>query len=216
MMITQGVVFDLDGTLADSLADIRLAANDVLRHFDCPEYSLEEYNFLVGDGARILFERAIPVEQHSEALISACMADFKTRYATQWRQHTCLYDGIDELLGEIVQREWRLGILSNKPHDFTVEIVSHLLGKYPFDPFFGKREGVAAKPDPVSLLEIATLWNVEPAQILYVGDTNTDMQTGTAAGAITIGVTWGFRPESELRASGADRIATRPLDVLPA
>jgi phosphoglycolate phosphatase len=217
-MNVSAVIFDLDGTLLDTLADLAETTNAVLTGFGFPSFPLEDYKFLVGDGVRVLFQRAIPAESldspDSEKVLDKCVEAFNVEYATRWDRTSGLYPGIAEMLDELTLRRIPMGILSNKPQAFTEHCVRKLLGDWSFFPVFGQREGVPRKPDPAGVAETLQHWNLAPTQCLYVGDTNTDMQTGRSAGCVTIGVTWGFRPQSELLDAGAHYIIERPSELL--
>ena len=217
-MSVSAVIFDLDGTLLDTLADLAETTNVVLAGFGFPSFPHEDYRFLVGDGVRVLFQRAIPAGvlelPDSEKVLDKCVEAFNIEYATRWDRTSGLYPGIAEMLDGLSSRRIPMGILSNKPQAFTEQCVRKLLSGWHFSPIFGQREGVPRKPDPAGVTEILQHWDLTPAQCLYVGDTNTDMQTGRSAGCVTIGVTWGFRPRSELLDSGAQHIMDHPSELL--
>lgn len=222
-MIGTAIIFDLDGTLLDTLTDLAETTNAVLAKFDLPSHSIDAYRFLVGDGVRVLMERAIPANRHgdsvgSDNLVDACVEEFHQEYAGRWARQSGPYPGIAELLDSLTERGFPLGVLSNKPQAFTVQCVETLLANWKFSSVLGQRDGISKKPDPIGVTEMLQTWNLPPQQCLYVGDTNTDMQTGRNAGCITIGVTWGFRPRKELEQAGADHIIDQPqqlLDYLP-
>ena len=204
MLNYKAVIFDLDGTLIDSLADIATAVNRVLKTEAFPQQPLEAFRTLVGDGVLTLFKRAVPRESRdNEAILQRCVAQFKSEYEQCWHEQSHLYDGIAELLDNLNARNLPLGILSNKPHAFTVKCAEHFLAPWPFAMVLGQREGIAHKPHPAGALEIASAFHLEPAQCLYVGDSSVDMQTGVAAGMFPLGVAWGFRTREELEAHGA-------------
>lgn len=218
-MIGSAVIFDLDGTLLDTLKDLAETTNEVLAKFGCPAHAIGEYRFLVGDGVRVLMERAVPQNRQGESigsksLLDACVDQFHVEYAQRWSRQSGPYAGIAELLDSLTDRQIRLGILSNKPQAFTVQCVETLLAGWQFSVVRGQREGVPKKPDPIGVIETLAQWNLQPQQCLYVGDTNTDMQTGRRAGCITIGVTWGFRPRRELEEAGANHIIDHPHQLL--
>lgn len=210
----RAVVFDLDGTLLDTLEDIGSAANRVLAAHGAPQHAIDDFRSFIGEGVRILFERALPAARRDADTITACVAGFRSEYAESWNRTTRRYDGVPQLLDTLADRDIRLSVLSNKPHAFTCQCVQELLSDWTFDLVLGQREGIATKPDPVGALEIAAFLKLPPVECLYVGDTGVDMQTAVAAGMMPIGVLWGFRDADELKAAGARELVAHPLDVL--
>lgn len=209
------LLFDLDGTLVDSLQDIAESMNAVLARWECPTHPVEAYNTFVGDGMLRLAERVLPEEiRNQPKKLSACVADMKTEYADRWRCNSRPYPGIPALLNRCASNRIRLGILSNKPEPFTKEMVSHFFPDIPFATVRGARKGVPVKPDPTAALEIQHDWSTLPESIAYVGDTDTDMKTGRSAGFFTVGVSWGFRTPEELKACGAHCIIDTPSELV--
>lgn len=208
-----GVLFDLDGTLLDTLQDIGDAMNRALAARGFPVHPIEAYKMFVGDGARRLAERAAPADHRHPDTVTALLAAYREEYRDAWNVATRPYEGIAEMLDALSHRDLRLGILSNKPHRETVKCACHYFPKDRFTVVLGQREHVARKPDPSGALEAAHALGVEPRRILYVGDTATDMETARAAGMFPLGVTWGFRPESELIAHGAQVIIRHPGEL---
>ena len=197
------VLFDLDGTLLDTLRDIGEACNRVLTERGYPPHPIEAYRYLVGDGARVLWQRALPAGQRDDATLEACLTDYIAEYARGWNVHTQPYEGVAEMLDAIVDRGMNLAVLSNKPHPFTVQCVDTFLARWQFHAVRGQSDTFPRKPDPASALDVARQLGTTPGRILYVGDTGTDMQTATAAGMFAVGVLWGFRERDELAANGA-------------
>lgn len=210
----EAVVFDLDGTLVDSLRDLADSANAALARFGYPEHPLSSYRAFVGEGARLLMERALPGERRDPGTIDALVGAMLEDYSLRREATTVLYRGIAELLDELRDRGLALAILSNKPHDHTLAIAASLLGAWPFATVRGSRPEVPRKPDPTGALAIASELGVEPGRCLYLGDTGIDMVTATAAGMYPVGVLWGFRDAEELRASGARRLLAHPAELL--
>lgn len=200
------VIFDLDGTLLDSLEDIANAANQVLTDLNKPTYSIDEYNYLVGDGVGMLFQRALPECEADPELKQRCMKQFEAAYSRCWHNCSKPYEGIMELLKILQARSLSLSVLSNKPDAFTKVCVEHFFGEFQFAHILGHSDRFPRKPDPSSAKWMANQLGVPNDRIAYVGDTNTDMKTAVGAGFCAIGVTWGFRPESELVANGAQSI----------
>jgi phosphoglycolate phosphatase len=213
-MTIGAVLFDLDGTLVDSLGDLGSSMNIVLEKLGCPTHSLSSYRTFVGDGVEMLARRALPADRRDPATISAAVATMREVYGARFLEHTRPYPGIPELLDSLHARAFRLAVLSNKPHDLTVALVSALFGRWPLAPVFGERAGVPRKPDPAAALEVAHLLGLQCPRVLYLGDTPTDMATARAAGMPAVGVSWGFRDAGELRAAGADAVVHSPSEVL--
>ena len=209
-----GVIFDLDGTLLDTLRDIAQAANNVLRKFGYPDQPIDAYRYFVGNGVRVLFQRALPEQHRDPATVDACAVAFRETYSRLWNVHTRPYAGVDELLRSIVAIPLSMAVLSNKPHAFTELCVAEYLPKYDFRVVLGQREGVPQKPDPTGALEIAAQLGLPPNRIVFVGDTAVDMQTAIAAGMLPVGVRWGFRPERELIEAGAQSVLGEPAELL--
>lgn len=210
-----GAIFDLDGTLLDSLTDIANSANDVLQQLGYEPHPLSAYATLVGDGVRVLFERALGTDSaDDDALIEKCMSLFNEIYADRCIQASRLYPGIESLIDSLNDRGLALAVLSNKPDRFTKLIVKHYLGDSKFRVVLGQREGIPRKPDPVAVFEIARALDMSPDCIAYIGDTNTDMLTARNAGCLAIGVTWGFRSREELLECGAALLADDADELL--
>ena len=213
-MQVKAVLFDLDGTLLDTLEDHARAANRVLQSRGFQPHDVDVYRYFIGDGVKMLVTRALPKEQRKEAVIDACVAEFREDYGRNSMVKTIPYKGIPELLDKLGARKLKLAILSNKPHDLTGRIVAELLPDRNFSAVFGQRDNVPRKPDPSGALEIAHLLNIPPAAFLYVGDSAVDMKTAIAAGMFPVGVLWGFRPMRELQKNGAKALSERPADIM--
>ena len=213
-MTYSAIVFDLDGTLLDSLADLAEAANTVLAGQGLPVHPIDAYRFFVGSGVTKLFERTIPPARIGEELVARCVAQFREVYGQRWNVHTKPYDGVCDLLDALAARQIKMAVLSNKPHAFTELCVSEYFGDRIFDLVLGQRDDVPPKPDPAGAREIVQIFRIAPERFLYVGDTSTDMQTATRAGMFPMGVAWGFRPRAELQLHGANRIIEHPHELL--
>ncbi len=212
----KGVLFDLDGTLLDTLEDLASAVNAALAEDGLPVHPIDHYRYAVGEGAENLIRRSLPAGLPKvDEKVPELLARFKEIYADNLVVKTCLYPGIAELLDELVGRGIVLGILSNKPDTFTrVLVEGPLLDRWSFAFAMGQRPEWPRKPDPAPAREAARVMSLSPSEILYVGDTATDMKTAVAAGMYPLGVLWGFRGEEELRTSGAQSLIAHPSELL--
>jgi len=209
------VLFDLDGTLLDSLADLAAAGNHVLRSHGFADHPVDAYRHFVGNGIEILIRRILPIEQRdNDELATRILAEFRARYARAWNVRSHLYDGAMELLTELRRRELPMAVLSNKPEDFTLLCVEHYLAEIPFVAVCGVTDQRPRKPDPAGALEIAGRTGISPDCWVYLGDTATDMQTARGAGMFPVGALWGFRDADELRQAGAERIIGQPMALI--
>lgn len=207
------VIFDLDGTLLDSVADIADAGNHAMAAVGRPTFPVDRYNTLAGQGLPFLIEHALgPDHQH---LFDPAIAAHRAYYAKHSGTHTRPFPGIADMLDNLTQHGLKLAVLSNKPHNHTGPDVHHHFGTKRFAQVYGHRDGYKPKPDPASAMELTGALGTTPDRVAYVGDTAADMQTGKAAGFFTIGVTWGFRDREELQAHGADAIIDSPDALLP-
>lgn len=205
------VIFDLDGTLVDSLDDIAASTNHVLRELGRPTRSREEIARFVGDGARLLIARALG---DAPELEEDALRHFFERYLAHSLDRTRLYPGIDALLRELARREVPTAVLSNKPHQATVAVVEALFPEHLFVRVLGQRDAVPKKPDPAGALELRDAMGVDAADTFFVGDTAVDVETGIRAGMIPIGVAWGYRTPAQLEAAGARRVLRAPSELL--
>lgn len=218
------LIFDLDGTLADSIADIGVSTNQVLAAYGLKPHTLEQYKQFVGEGAENLIIRAFTaalggdwrsdVRPAFPAPVATLVEAYRVAYDALGHQHSTLYPGIDAMLDGVVASGRRMAVLSNKRDDFTKHLVQLKFSRWPFVDVRGEREGVPRKPDPIAAFELALELNVMPARIGFVGDTPIDMRTATNASMVPIGVTWGFRTEAELTAAGAKVVLHRPVELL--
>lgn len=210
----KAVIFDLDGTLADTITSIAYFANKALNKFDLCYIDIERYKYLVGNGAdelvrKMLFEHSA----YTAELFNNILNEYRKSYNENFLYKTTAYNGIVALLNDLKAHDFKLAVLSNKPNDTTQKVVKALFGDI-FDVCYGHVEGVPKKPDPKAALMIARELGVAPAECMYVGDTDTDMKTGKSAGMLTVGVLWGFRDFDELSQNGADIIVSKPKEIL--
>lgn len=211
-----GLIFDLDGTLVDSLPGISASLNHALATLGLPTHSLATVRGFVGDGLQMLIIRGLP-EGASAELIDETTAIFKTHYDTQWRDGTVIYPGIVELLGELQERGYPLAILSNKTHDFTTAIAEEIFPAIRFACVLGKRDDDSPlKPHPRGALDIAKALHREPSQCIIIGDSTVDFLTAQNADMRAISCTWGYHDIEKLRAAGASRFIHHPAELLTA
>lgn len=212
----RAIVFDLDGTLLDTLEDLGLSVNAVLKEHGYPEHSLQAYRYFIGDGIEALVKRALPpteAEKLGREQLHGLVEAAREEYRRRWADHTRVYPEIPELLDFLEERKIPKAIFSNKPHEFTVLTVQQLLGSWHFAEVQGAAAGLPRKPDPAGLLAIARELGVEPRQVVYLGDSRVDMQAATAAGMYPVGALWGFRDAAELKDGGAKMLARSPLQL---
>ncbi len=206
------VIFDLDGTLLDTLVDLAETCNEVLLHHNFPTHSTSAYKKFVGHGLRILMTQCTPAGTE-ERIIQRCCTMFTELYARNWKRNSCPYAGINDMLAALKTHGVMLAVLSNKPHDFTKLFVDEFFLPGQFSLIYGQREGFPKKPDPTVALEIASKFAVRPQETFFVGDSGVDIQTGRAAGMRTAGVSWGFRSIQELTENNADILVHNPLEL---
>ncbi|XQC06260.1 HAD family hydrolase [Arcobacter cryaerophilus gv. pseudocryaerophilus] len=206
------VIFDLDGTLLDSIEDIASSMNKVLESLQLPTHKIEDYKHFVGGGVDILVENAL--NNQSKEIKDEVIKRFKIEYDGKLHSKTLPYNGIYQLLDELKKLDINLAVLSNKPHEFTVSYVNHFFKNYNFKEIHGQKKDVPKKPDPKAALDIVKFLDSSCENTYFIGDTKIDMQTAKSANMTAIGVLWGFRDEKELRDFGADFIVSNPLEIL--
>lgn len=208
----KAVLFDLDGTLANSLSDLADSTNYALSEMGFPTHEREEYKYLVGDGIPKLIERALPVGEKTEENKKKCFDIFMERYKEHYHDKTVAYDGIPDMLSELKEGGLKIAVISNKAEEMAVKVVEKLFGGM-FDVVAGKREGFPTKPDPALTLEVIRELGAKPQECVLVGDSGMDMAASVNAGATGIGVLWGFRLEDELLKNGARYIVKSPAEI---
>jgi len=209
----QAVIFDLDGTLLDTLKDIAEAMNRALAALGLPTHEIGAYRQYVGEGATVLAQKVLPEGLRTEAMIKDLRELFIKDYRSNWNNHTRLYPGIAELLDELQKADIPTAVFSNKPHYFTEACVKTFLDRWPFKAVLGESESCPRKPAPDGALRIAKDLGLDPHSFLFVGDTKIDMITAQRAGMHPCGVLWGFRTKEELIANGAKSIIEHPLEL---
>jgi phosphoglycolate phosphatase len=211
-MTIQAVIFDLDGTLLNTIDDLADSMNAALDRMGYSGHTVDAYKVYVGDGVRALAERALPAG--AEGDVERCMDLMREEYSKRWSTKTRPYEGIPGLMQQLRGHGVPLAVLSNKPHRYTLLNIEQYFTAGTFDLVLGARDGVACKPDPAGALEIAKVIGVLPGDVLYVGDTDTDMQTAVAAGMMPVGALWGFRGREELVDAGARHLCEAPCEVV--
>lgn len=209
----RAIIFDLDGTLLDTLTDLAGAMNKALVELGCPPHAVEAYKRFVGDGVENEAKRCLPKDKLDAATVKRCVELASRNYDRCWMENTRPYPGIPEMLDDLARRKVRMAVLSNKPHEFTTVMVERLLGSWRFEAVLGAGPDVRIKPDPAGALRVARELDVPAAEFLYLGDTNTDMKTAVNAGMFALGALWGFRSARELLEAGARGFAEKPGDV---
>lgn len=211
----KAVIFDLDGTLVDSLADLSDSVNLMLESYGFPTHEVEKYRYFVGNGSKKLMERTLPRDKAASAeFVEEALAKYKAIYKEHLLEKTRPYNGVRELLAELKSRGIPLAVCTNKHNDAALTIVKILFAPGTFEEVLGDRPGFPKKPNPATPLEIASHLGVKPDEVAYLGDTSVDMETAVHAGFLPVGVLWGFRPEEELVKSGAKVLLKAPLELL--
>ncbi|MHC4122810.1 MAG: HAD family hydrolase [Planctomycetota bacterium] len=210
----KAILFDLDGTLLDTLADIANATNFALSELGFPTHPVDSFRYFVGDGIEQKAKRVLPKDCSQPQVLQKVMKLSEHFYRRHWADNTKPYPGIPELLSELRNRNIPMAILSNKPDEFTQLTANKLLAKGSFDIICGIKDGAVRKPDPATAIQIAEKLNIPPRQFIYLGDTDTDMATAVAAGMYPVGALWGFRTADELKSNGAKALLERPQQLL--
>jgi phosphoglycolate phosphatase len=210
----KAVLFDLDGTLLDTLEDIALSMNSALARAGYPAHPVAAYRAFVGEGITMLARRVLPEEHRDEAAVGQLVVEMLIEYGSHWADHTRPYPGIAEVLDELTRRDIRMAVLSNKMDRFAREIVAALLSRWTFAKVIGASDSIPPKPDPAGALLIARALDLRPEEILYLGDSHIDMKTAVQAGTFPVGALWGFQSAAELRAAGARVLIQKPGELL--
>jgi phosphoglycolate phosphatase len=208
------VVFDLDGTLINSLEDLADSANWMLLQHGYPTHPVDAYRYFVGDGMRKLIERILPLEERNDMRIEQCKAEFVAYYTIHMEDKTVVYPGMIELLKELKDRGLKIAVATNKVHIAVAPLMAKYFPGIRFDSMIGQREGIPVKPHPQIMYDILKETDCQPSETLHVGDTATDMQLAHSAGVTPVGVLWGYRPLEELQEAGAKFIIEKPEELL--
>jgi len=212
----QAVIFDLDGTLLDTLTDLANSGNEVLASRGLPTHPTDDYRRFIGNGMANLVQNIFPedIAPADGAETELILVEYRAAYDRHWQDTTDLFPGIADLLDSLSASNIPIGVVSNKSHDFTQKCVDAFLGRWKWAAVFGARERIPRKPDPTGALEAAQLMGAAPSDCYFVGDSDVDIFTAVNAAMNPIGVAWGFRPVEELIASGAAAVLDQPLDLL--
>ena len=209
----EAVVFDLDGTLIDSAADLGNAVNRVLAAHGFPKHQIPKYRMFIGDGAETMVKRALPEECRNEETVKKCLAEFLDDYYQNFDVDTVLYEGIADLLDTLSEKSIKLSILTNKPYEIAIKFLDSVLSHWEFDIVVGQKNGLPKKPDPAGAFLVSEKLGISNNKIAYLGDSGIDMKTAVSAGMLPIGVLWGFRGREELINNGAKYLINAPLEI---
>ncbi|MBI5723808.1 MAG: HAD family hydrolase [Planctomycetes bacterium] len=209
----KAVLFDLDGTLLDTIDDLSDSMNASLASLGLSGHGVKEYKIFVGEGIEHLAKRSLPENRRDPQTIKTLVAAMRKEYSQRWAAKTKPYDGIVELLADLAKKGLKLAVLSNKPDDFSKLMIRHYFPTTEFSAVAGHIPGGTKKPDPTGAIAIAESLHLRPAEFIYIGDTNTDMQTAVSAGMFPVGALWGFRSAGELTQSGAKVLIESPMQL---
>lgn len=210
----KGIIFDLDGTLVNSLEDIADAMNSVLQDLNYPTHSYENYQYFIGSGLRNLVSKALPITNNDDKHTESCYQLMIEKYGDNCTQKTKPYDGIIELLDHLISKNIKLSVFSNKSDVLTKRITTALFPNY-FDPVVGLSTEALKKPNPSEAIAISKSLGLKTEEIIFVGDSGIDMQTAIHAHMLAVGVSWGYRPKDELFAEGAKYVLDNPMELIP-
>ena len=212
-MSFKAVIFDLDGTLLNTLNDIVYSLNEVLKCHGFSTHSFDEYRYFVGNGAKTLIDRAVPKDT-SDLEKEEILDEYIKYYGEHQYDDTCVYEGMRELLLDLNELNVSISVLSNKPHNSTTQVIDHYYKGIKFDCVYGQRAGIPIKPDKTSALLISKSINISPSEIVFVGDSNVDIETAINSQMFPVGALWGFRTKDELLRYGAKKIVGHPKEIL--
>ena len=209
----KAVLFDLDGTLVNSLSDLANSTNYALKKFGFPTHETEKFKYFVGDGMPKLIERVLPMEHRDADTHAKVLECFMNHYREHYVDETIVYDGIKELIRDLKEKGFKLAVISNKAQEMALTVTNKLLDDV-FDIVCGKQEGYPAKPDPALTLKVIRELGVLPSECAFIGDSGMDMAVAKNAKCLPIGVLWGFREMKELSDYGADYVVNSPFEIL--
>ena len=210
----RAVLFDLDGTLLNTLQDVADAVNKGLASLGFPQYAIEKYKTVIGEGRDVLVRRALPADHRDDATALKLLNLVNAEYQIHWADNTRPYPGIPELLDNLTKKGIKIAVLSNKADDLTNLCVTKLLSQWRFTLVAGAKPSIPNKPDPTAAFEMSKQMGISPAQFIYLGDSDIDMKTANNAGMFAIGAGWGFRSEQELLDTGAKAVIKHPSELM--
>lgn len=209
----KAILFDLDGTLVNSLSDLASSVNFALNKHSFPTHQIDKYKYFVGDGMVKLIERALPDNLSDDKTFKLVFDDFMSHYRKHFMDRTLPYDGIEALLSSLKAMGMKIAVVSNKSHEMTLQVVDKLLD-FDFDYITGKKEGFPTKPDPKLTQIVMESLDVTACECVFIGDSGMDMSVAKNVNCKGIGVLWGFRTYEELKNNGADYIVSNPNEIL--
>ena len=209
MYMIKGLIFDLDGTLIDSLEDLACATNRVLEYNNLPIHELSKYNYFIGNGMKKLIQRAIA--PHNE-LLDICLKQFYEDYSIHCLDHTYIYEGVKELIDDLYNEGYKLAVVTNKPHHIAHKITEQLF-KDKFVVVYGQHDPYPTKPDNTLVNKALNIMGISHKECMYVGDSDVDVLTAKNANMPCIGVNWGFRGASELKEAGAQYVVYKADEI---
>lgn len=209
----KGVIFDLDGTLLDTIEDIADSVNSVLKKHNFKTFPISKYKVFVGDGLETLMKRVVPKKFHNRKFISKLIRKMKKEYSLRWKNKTKVYPGVEQMLRKLQNKKVKIAVVSNKEDSFTKLMVKYFFPNIKFCYVVGAKKNLPIKPNPEGVLKIARKLNISPEEFLYIGDTATDMLTAVNAGMFPVGVRWGFRTKKELVKNGAKIVLNTPTEL---
>ena len=208
------VIFDLDGTLLDSIKDLQACTNHTLKQYGFPEHSVDAYKYFVGDGMRKLVERALPEDKRTDEFIQVFLQDFLAYYNVHKEDFTQPYEGITELLMQLQRDNFQIAVATNKVENAAIELIHKYFPEIKFSAIVGQREGIPVKPHPQVIEDILAQTHTDLSEAIMVGDTSVDIKTAKNANIKSIGVLWGFRTQEELQQAEADYIIEKPEEII--
>ena len=210
----KAIIFDLDGTLLDTLEDIADSMNATLKAFNLPDHPTEAYKHLIGGGVANLVKLAAPDAEKAGYDPAQILSRYQKEYAVRQADKTAPYAEIPELLAALADKGIKMAVLSNKPHEATIQIIANYFPDTYFDCVLGQTPERPVKPDPGGALEVLALFGESPEDVIYLGDSGSDMRLAKLVGLIAVGALWGFRDRDELLSNGADDLVETPMDIL--
>lgn len=207
-------IFDLDGTLLNTLEDLADSANHVLSAHHFPTHPVDAYRYFVGNGMPTLIRRILPAEYRDTEVYQICFNEFLEYYTLHMHDKTTVYEGLSEVLETLQQQHVKLAVATNKVHSALAPLMANFFPTIKWDALFGQREGIPVKPDPQIVYDILAATGCTKEETLYFGDTAVDMDTAHAAGLKAVGVLWGYRPRTELEEAKAEIIIEKPEEIL--